>query len=153
MAEVKGGVVAENKKFACIVSRFNETITLRLLQGARDCLLRHQAKAENITVYWVPGAFEMPLTAKKVAESGNFDAVICLGAVIRGETPHFDYVAGGAASGISRVSLDTGIPVIFGVLTCDTTAQAEERSGLKAGNKGWDAAMSAIEMVNLMDQI
>ncbi len=153
MTEVKGHLIAGNKKFACVVSRFNETITDRLLRGARDCLLRHQAKAENITVYWVPGAFEMPLAARKIAESSKFDAIICLGAVIRGETPHFDYVAGGAASGISRVSQETGIPVIFGVLTCDTTAQAEERSGLKAGNKGWDAAMSAIEMANLMDQI
>lgn len=150
---IEGFLDARDKKFAVVVSRFNELISGKLLEGALDCLLRHQAQEEDLTVYWTPGAFEIPLIAQKIAEKKEVDAVICLGAVIRGATPHFEYVAGEAAKGIAQVSLKTGVPVTFGVLTCDSIEQALERAGTKAGNKGWDAALSAIEMVNLLARI
>ncbi len=150
MEQNQGNLDAGGMKFAVIVGRFNQFICESLLHGARDCLQRHGAAAEAIDIFWVPGAFEIPLAAQKAAQSGKYDAVICVGVVIRGATPHFDYVAGMAANGIARVSLDTGIPVLFGVLTTDTIEQAIERAGTKAGNKGWDAALSAIEMVSLL---
>ncbi|MCF6097008.1 6,7-dimethyl-8-ribityllumazine synthase [Thermovorax subterraneus] len=146
---IQAKLTAENLRFGIVVSRFNEFITKKLLEGALDCLVRHGAQDEAIEVYWVPGSFEIPLTAKIMAESGRFDAVICLGAVIRGATPHFDYVAAEVSKGIALVSLETKVPTIFGVLTTDTVEQAVERAGTKAGNKGWDAALTAIEMANL----
>ncbi|MEO2082682.1 MAG: 6,7-dimethyl-8-ribityllumazine synthase [Desulfurobacteriaceae bacterium] len=144
-----GDLCASGFKFAIAVSRFNSFITERLLEGALDCIRRHGGKEEDITVVKVPGAFELPLIAKKLAER-DYDAVIVLGAVIRGETPHFDYVAAEVSKGVSAVSLETGKPVIFGVLTTDTVEQAIDRAGAKAGNKGWEAALAAIEMVNLL---
>jgi len=146
---IQAKLTAENLRFGIVVSRFNEFITKKLLEGALDCLVRHGAQDEAIEVYWVPGSFEIPLTAKIIAESGRFDAVICLGAVIRGATPHFDYVAAEVSKGIALVSLETKVPTIFGVLTTDTIEQAVERAGTKAGNKGWDAVLTAIEMANL----
>ncbi|MGB9814157.1 MAG: 6,7-dimethyl-8-ribityllumazine synthase [Thermovenabulum sp.] len=146
---IQAKLSAENLRFGIVVSRFNEFITGKLLEGALDCLVRHGAVDEDIEVYWVPGSFEIPLTAKILAESGRFDAVICLGAVIRGATPHFDYVAAEVSKGVALVSLETRVPTIFGVLTTDTIEQAVERAGTKAGNKGWDAALTAIEMANL----
>jgi 6,7-dimethyl-8-ribityllumazine synthase len=136
-----------------VVARFNDFITNRLLGGAMDALLRHGATEELIDVAWVPGSFEIPLAAVKMASSGRYDAVICLGAIIRGATPHFDYVAAEASKGVAKVGLDTGVPTVFGVITADTIEQAIERAGTKAGNKGWDAALSAIEMSNLMRQL
>jgi 6,7-dimethyl-8-ribityllumazine synthase len=150
---IQGELTAENKRFAIVVSRFNELIGSKLLDGAMDCLNRHDAREDNIVIYWVPGAFEIPLVAKKAAASGSYDAVICLGAVIRGETPHFDFVASEASKGIALSSLETGIPIIFGVVTTDTVEQAVNRAGTTAGNRGFDAAMAAIEMSNLMDKI
>ncbi|MCJ8172435.1 6,7-dimethyl-8-ribityllumazine synthase [Clostridium botulinum] len=146
----EGRLTAESLKVGIIVSRFNEFITSKLLAGSIDCLKRHGAKEDNIEVCWVPGAFEIPVIAKKMASKGKYDAVICLGAVIRGATPHFDYVSSEVSKGVAHVSLDKEVPVIFGVLTTDTIEQAIERAGTKAGNKGYDAAMSAIEMSNLM---
>ena len=146
----EGKLIAEGLKFGIVIGRFNEFISSKLLGGAIDGLIRHGADEANIEVSWVPGAFEVPLIAQKMAISKKFDAVICLGAVIRGSTPHFDYVAGEVSKGIAKVSLDSGIPVIFGVLTTDTIEQAIERAGTKAGNKGYDAAVTAIEMANLM---
>jgi 6,7-dimethyl-8-ribityllumazine synthase len=145
----EGQLVARDFRFALVVSRFNEFISNRLLAGCLDSLKRHEANDDQIEVIWVPGAFEIPLMAQKAAASGRYDAVICLGAVIRGSTPHFDYVASEVAKGVAKVSLDTGVPVIFGVITSDTIEQAIERAGTKAGNKGWDAALSAIEMAAL----
>ena len=149
----EGHLSAEGKRFAIVTGRFNELISSKLLGGSLDCLKRHSANMDNVAVSWVPGAYEIPLVAKKLAQTGNYDAVICLGAVIRGSTPHFDFVSAEVAKGISRVSLDTNIPVIFGVITTDNIEQAIERAGTKAGNKGWDAAMSAIEMTTLLDTI
>jgi 6,7-dimethyl-8-ribityllumazine synthase len=149
----EGHLVADGLRFGIVVARFNEFITNRLLGGAMDALLRHGADEERIDVAWVPGAFEIPLAAAKMASSGRYDAVICLGAIIRGATPHFDYVAAEASKGIAKVGLDTGVPVIFGVITADTIEQAIERAGTKAGNKGWDAALSAIEMSDLMRKL
>jgi len=137
------------RRFGIVVSRFNDLITRRLLESARDCLVRHGAEDDRIEVAWVPGAWEIPVALRKFAESGRFDAVIALGAVIRGGTPHFEYVSSGVASGVAAVGADAGVPTIFGVLTTDTVEQALERAGSKAGNKGWEAAMAAIEMVNL----
>ncbi len=148
---IEGNLDAGKLKFAIIVSRFNELVSKGLLGGAEDCLKRHGAKDANIDVVWVPGAFEIPLIAKKVAK--DYDAVICLGAVIRGATAHFEYVAGEVSKGIAKVSLDTGVPVIFGVLTTDNLEQALERAGAKPGNKGFAAAMSAIELANLAQAI
>lgn len=146
-------VASENHKFAIIVSRFNELICSKLLSGSIDCLTRHGADEKNIEVFWVPGSFEIPFAAKRIATSGNFSAIICLGAVIRGATPHFDYVSAEVSKGIANVSLETGVPISFGVLTTDTIEQAIERAGTKAGNKGWDSALGAIEMANLFEHI
>ncbi len=150
---IEGMLTGRDRRFGIVVSRFNEFIGGKLLEGALDALRRHEVLAENIATTWCPGAFEIPLVAKQLAQSGRFDAVICLGAVIRGSTPHFDYVAGEAAKGIAQVSLETGVPVAFGVLTTETIEQAIERAGTKAGNKGFEAAMTAIEMANLLSQI
>jgi 6,7-dimethyl-8-ribityllumazine synthase len=150
---VQGMLDAKGKTFGITVSRFNEFITQKLLEGALDCLNRHGADDGKITIAWVPGSFEIPYAAQRMAQSKKFDAVICLGAVIRGQTPHFDYIANEVAKGVARISLDTGVPTIFGVITADTLEQAIERAGTKAGNKGWDAALSAIEMAKLFEQI
>lgn len=146
---LEGNLVGNDLKIGIVVGRFNEFITSKLLGGAEDALRRHGVADENMTVVWVPGAFEIPLATKKLADKGEFDAIITLGTVIRGSTPHFDYVCSEAAKGISKVGMDYNIPVIFGVLTTDTIEQAIERAGTKAGNKGYDAAVSAIEMGNL----
>ncbi len=147
---VEGYYSAKGYRFGLVVSRFNEFISSKLLDGALDALKRHEVREEDIEVFWVPGSFEIPLLAKKAAKCGRFDAVICLGAVIRGDTPHFDYVAAEVTKGVAVVGLETEKPVIFGVITSDTLEQAIERAGSKAGNKGWEAAMSAIEMVDLL---
>jgi 6,7-dimethyl-8-ribityllumazine synthase len=148
----EGNLITQGKKYGIVVGRFNEFISSKLLGGALDALKRHGAAEEEISVAWVPGAFEIPLIAQKMAESGRFDAVITLGAVIRGSTPHFDYVCSEVSKGVAAVSLKTGVPTIFGVLTTDSIEQAVERAGTKAGNKGWEAAATAIEMVNLITQ-
>lgn len=150
---IEGNLIAEGKKFAIIVSRFNDFITDRLVGGAMDGLIRSGARDEDVDVVRVPGAFEIPLVAKKMAGKGRYHAVICLGAVIRGATSHYDYVCAEVSKGIASVSLQSEIPVIFGILTTDTIEQAIERAGTKAGNKGWDAAISAIEMANLMEAV
>ena len=153
MRVYEGKLLAQGLRFGIIVSRFNDFICERLLGGAVDALKRSGADDDAIDVYKVPGAFEIPLLAKKVAETGRYDAVICLGAVIRGSTPHFDYVASEVSKGVASVGLEASIPVAFGVLTTDSLEQAIERAGSKSGNKGWDAAMTAIEMANLVRQI
>jgi len=153
MKILEGKLTAKNMKIAIVVARFNEFITSKLLSGCIDCLIRHEAADEDLTVAWVPGAFEIPMAAKKLAESGKYDAVICLGAVIRGATPHFDYVCAEASKGIAQVSMQTGVPVAFGVLTTENIQQAVERAGTKAGNKGVDCAMTAMEMVNLFKEM
>lgn len=150
---LEGYLSAKGKKVVLVVSRFNELISTKLREGAMDCLIRHDAEEKNITTIWVPGSFEIPLVAQKVAKSGKYDAVVCLGAVIRGGTPHFDYVAGEVAKGVAQVALSSQVPVIFGVITADSIEQAIERAGTKAGNKGWDAALSAIEMADLMTKL
>ncbi len=150
---LEGYLSAKGKKVALVVSRFNELISTKLREGAMDCLIRHDAEEKNITTIWVPGSFEIPLVAQKVAKSGKYDAVVCLGAVIRGGTPHFDYVAGEVAKGVAQVALSSQMPVIFGVITADSIEQAIERAGTKSGNKGWDAALSAIEMADLMTKL
>lgn len=147
---IEGKLTVSNEKFAIVVSRFNEFISSKLLSGAVDELVRHGVSEENITVIWSPGAFEIPVITKKLAKSGKYDAIITLGAIIRGSTPHFDYVSAELSKGIASVSLDTGVPVIFGVLTTENIEQAIERAGTKAGNKGSDAAKAAIEMANLV---
>ncbi len=149
----EGNLDAKNLKFGIAISRFNEIASKGLLDGALDCLKRHGAKEEVIDIVWTPGSFEIPAIAKKMAQSGKYNAVICLGAVVRGGTPHFEYIAGEAAKGIAKASYDTGVPVIFGILTTDTLEQALERSGGKPGNKGFEAALSAIELANLTSQI
>ncbi len=136
---IEGKLTAKGKKFGVVISRFNNLISSQLLLGAQDCLIRHECKQDDITVAWVPGSFEIPLAAKKMAQSSNYDAVICLGAVIRGGTPHFDYIASEVSKGIANVGLETGLQVIFGIITSDTIEQALERAGTKAGNIGWDA--------------
>jgi len=150
---IESNLNAESLSFAIVVSRFNDFITSRLLDGAVDCLKRHGADVTKINVVWVPGAFEIPLIAKRLSESKNYNSVICLGAVIRGSTSHYDYVCNEVSKGIQKVSNDTNIPNIFGVVTTDTIEQAVERAGTKAGNKGWEAALSAIEMGNLLRMI
>lgn len=150
---IEGKLLAEGKNFALVVSRFNDFITEKLLSGAFDALTRSGAKAENIDIVKVPGAFEIPLAAKKLAQKGRYHAVICLGAVIRGATPHFDYVSAEVSKGIAQVSLESSIPIIFGVVTTDTLEQAIERAGTKSGNKGWSAAMAAVEMANLIEAV
>ena len=146
----EGKLTGKGLKFALVVGRFNEFISTHLLSGALDNLRRHETADDDIDIAWVPGAFEMPLIAQKLAASARYDAVICLGAVIRGCTPHFDYVASEVAKGIANVGLETGVPVVFGVLTTDSVEQAVERAGTKAGNKGWAAATTALEMANLL---
>ena len=153
MPTYEGRLDAAGLRVAVVVSRFNELITRQLLEGARDGLRRHGADEETLSVVWVPGAFEIPPVAQRLARSGAFDAVVCLGAVIRGATPHFDHVANQTAAGIARAAQETGVPVIFGILTTDTIEQAIERAGTKAGNKGFDAAVAAIEMANLLRQL
>ena len=150
---IEGHLVAEAKRFALVVSRFNDFISDRLVSGALDALQRSGVSGESIDIVKVPGSFEIPLIAKKTAQAKKYDAVICLGAVIRGSTPHFDYVAAEVSKGIANVSLETGVPVIYGIITTDTIEQAIERAGTKAGNKGWDAAVAAIEMTNLITSI
>lgn len=145
--------MAEGQRIGIVAGRFNEFITGKLLGGAVDAFVRHGGEEKNITVAWVPGAFEIPLTAQKMVESGKYDAVVCLGAVIRGATPHFDMVANEATKGVAQVGLRTGVPVIFGILTTDSIEQAVERAGTKAGNKGFEAVATAIEMINLLKQI
>lgn len=153
MKVIQGELQAKGLKFAIIVSRFNDFITGKLLDGAVDALMRHGAKEEDVDVVKVPGAFEIPLAAKKVAEKGSYNAVICLGTVIRGATPHFDYVAAEVSKGVASASLDTGVPIAFGVLTTDTIEQAVERAGTKSGNKGFDAAVTAIEMAQVFKKL
>ncbi len=145
----EGQLIARDFKFGLVVSRFNEMLSQKLLSGALDALKRHEAQDENIDVSWVPGAFEIPFAAKKMADSKKYDAVICLGVIIRGSTPHFEYIASEVTKGVAKVGLDSGVPTIFGVITSDTIEQAIERSGTKVGNKGWDAAVGAIEMADL----
>ncbi|BFH69354.1 6,7-dimethyl-8-ribityllumazine synthase [Paenibacillus dendritiformis] len=149
----EGHLVSEGLKYGIVAGRFNEFIVSKLLSGALDALKRHGVKDEEISVAWVPGAFEIPLIAQKMAESGKYDAVITLGAVIRGFTPHFDYVCSETAKGVAQVNMKTGVPTVFGVLTTDSIEQAIERAGTKAGNKGWEAAATAIEMANLTNQL
>ncbi|MGN1318133.1 MAG: 6,7-dimethyl-8-ribityllumazine synthase [Lachnospirales bacterium] len=149
----EGNLVSKNKKYAIVVARFNEFITNKLLSGALDALSRHGVNDDDIFVAWVPGAFEIPIAAQKFAKSGKYDAVICLGAVIRGATSHYDYVCSEVSKGCAQVGLATGVPTIFGVVTTDNIEQAIERAGTKAGNKGYDAATTAIEMVSLFDEI
>ena len=149
----EGTLIGKGLKFGLVVSRFNEFFTQKLLEGAQDALLRHGVSEEDIDIAWTPGSFEIPLIAQKMAQSKKYDAVICLAAVIRGGTPHFEYISAEVTKGIAKVNLDSGIPVIYGVITTDTLEQAIERSGTKAGNKGFDAAVSAIEMANLVKSI
>ena len=149
----EGQLDAKGRKFGIAVSRFNDLVTTRLLAGALDCIARHGGDDDGIEIVWVPGAFELPIAAKKLAESGRFDAIICLGAIVRSDSPHFDYVAGESAKGIARVGLDSGVPVIFGVITADTVDQAVQRAGIKSGNRGWDAALNAVEMASLMAEL
>jgi 6,7-dimethyl-8-ribityllumazine synthase len=154
MKQIQGNLVAPaDAKFAIVVSRFNEFVTGKLLGGALDCLGRHKAPEENIEVFWSPGSFEIPLLAQRLAASGHYEAVICLGAVIRGGTDHYQYVASEVAKGVAQASMQTDVPCIFGVLTCDTIEQAIDRAGAKSGNKGSEAAAAAIEMVNLLRQV
>lgn len=150
---VEGDLIARDARFAIVASRFNEFLVSKLVEGALDAIRRHGGEAATVTLAWVPGAFEIPLAAKALAESGKHDAVICLGAVVRGNTPHFDYVAGEAAKGIGQVGLSTGVPCIFGVVTTENLEQAIERCGTKLGNKGFEAAVTAIEMVNLLKKL
>jgi 6,7-dimethyl-8-ribityllumazine synthase len=153
MKVYEGKLSATDIKFGIIVSRFNDMITKRLLEGALDCIERHHGGSENIDLLYVPGAFEIPVTAKKIAQSKKYDAIICLGTLIRGNTPHFDYISSEVSKGIAQVALDFSIPVTFGVLTTDSIEQAIERAGTKAGNKGWDAAIAAIEMADLFKKL
>jgi 6,7-dimethyl-8-ribityllumazine synthase len=150
---IKVNLIAKDKKFGIIVSRFNEFLSSKLLEGAIDTLQQHGAQDNSMSVVWVPGAFEIPIIAQKMAKSKKYDSIICLGTIIRGETPHFDYIAGEAAKGVSKVSLDTGVPCAFGIITADNLEQAIERTGTKHGNKGRDAALSAIEMANLLEKL
>jgi len=149
----EGMLIGKGLKFAIVVSRFNELITTRLLEGARDALLRHGVDEEDIEIAWTPGCFEIPLIAKKMAQRGGYNAVICLGAVIRGGTPHFEYVASEVNRGIGKITLDTGLPIMQGIITADTLEQAIERAGTKEGNRGFTVAVSAIEMANLLNAI
>lgn len=150
MKTYEGKLVAKGLRFGVVASRFNELLSSKLLDGALDALKRHDADEKAIDLAWVPGAFELPLAAQRMAATGRYDAIICLGVIIRGSTPHFEYVAAEAAKGIAKVSLDSGVPVAFGVITADSVDQAVERAGTKAGNKGWQAAVVAIEMADLM---
>lgn len=153
MTEITGDLLARGRRFAIVAARFNEVVTSKLAEGATACLRAHGIADEDLVLAWVPGAFEIPLVARRLASSGGFDAVICLGAVIRGETAHFDHVAGQAAEGIRRAAEETGVPVIFGVLTTETFEQATDRAGGKHGNKGWEAAMAAIETASVLERL
>ena len=153
MKKIEGMIVANGAKIGIVAARFNEFIVSKLVSGAEDALLRHSGNPDDISVAWVPGAFEIPVVAKKMAMSGKYDAVICLGAVIRGATSHYDYVCNEVSKGIASVSLESGIPVMFGVVTTENIEQAIERAGTKAGNKGYDCAMGALEMIDLMKQL
>ncbi len=150
---IEGQLNAKGKRFGLVASRFNELVVRKLVEGAEDCILRHGGEEENLDLIWVPGSFEIPLTAFRMAATKKYDAVICLGAVIRGATPHFEYIASEVTKGIAQVNLQTGVPTIYGIITADTLEQALERAGTKMGNKGWDAALTAIEMVNLLPKI
>lgn len=150
---LEGQLEATGKKFGFVAARFNELVVRKLVEGAIDCIVRHGGKEEDIEIAWVPGSFEIPLAAQKMANSGRYDAVVCLGAVIRGATPHFEYIAAEVTKGIAQINLQSGVPTLYGIITADTLEQALERAGTKMGNKGWDAALSAIEMVNLLPQI
>ncbi len=149
----EGKLVSEKAKYVIVISRFNDFIGNKLLSGSLDCLHRHNVSDKEIEVVWTPGAFEIPAVARKLADTGRYEAIICLGAVIRGSTPHFEYISAEVSKGIAQVALQAGMPVIFGVITADTIEQSIERAGTKSGNKGWDAALSAIEMVNLYRSI
>lgn len=153
MKIIEGDLQAKGLKFGIVVSRFNNFITSRLLEGAQDALLRHGAKEDDIVIIKVPGSFEIPLATKKLASKGYYNAIICLGTIIRGATPHFEYIAAEVSKGIATVSLESGIPITFGVITCDTIEQAIERAGTKSGNKGWDAAITAIEMAHVLKKL
>lgn len=150
---IEGKLDAKGLRTAIVASRFNDFVTARLIEGAVDCLLRHGSGEGDITVLRVPGSFEIPLAAKRAASTGRYDAVVCLGALIRGQTPHFDYIAAEVTKGVAQVSLDTGVPVTFGVITADTLEQAVDRAGAKAGNKGFEAALGAVEMADLLRQV
>lgn len=150
---LEGHLKGEGRRVGIVVSRFNSFVTERLLEGALDCLTRHETDPESVAVARVPGSWEIPLAARKLTESGNYDGIICLGAVIRGATPHFDYVAAEVSKGVASISLETGVPIAFGVLTTETVEQAVERAGSKAGNKGWDAAATVLEMMDLVPQL
>ncbi len=150
---IQGKLIGKDKKFGIVVGRFNEFISSKLLAGALDCLQRHDVNDDDIEIAWVPGSFEIPLTALRLANSKKYDAVLCLGAVIRGATPHFDYIAAEVTKGVAHVNLQTGVPTVYGIITADTIEQAIERAGTKAGNKGWDGALTALEMVNLFEKI
>lgn len=152
MKTVKGNLIGKGKRFALIVSRFNEFISQRLLEGAVDCLLRHGVAESDITAYWTPGSFEIPGLARRLLK-GQIDGVICLGTIIRGETPHFDYIAGEVTKGIAALNMEGGAPVVYGIITADTTDQAIERAGTKMGNKGWDAALTGLELADLYTQL
>ena len=153
MKIIEGELQAKGLKFGIVISRFNEFITSKLLDGAKDALVRHGAKEDDIEVAKVPGSFEIPMIAKKMAAKGAYNAIICLGTVIRGATPHFEYISAEVSKGIASASMDTGVPIAFGIITCDTIEQAVERAGTKSGNKGWDAAMTAIEMAQLLKKV
>lgn len=153
MKIIEGQLSAAGKRFGIVVARFNSFCSKQLLEGALDCLKRHGVAEKNISVSWVPGSFEIPMTANRMAKSKKFDSIICLGVLIRGQTPHFDYIASEATKGIAQVAMSTGIPTAYGVITADTLEQAIERSGTKAGNKGWEAALSAIEMTDLFNKL
>jgi len=153
MRTFEGKLVGKGLKFAIVVSRFNEVVTTRLLEGALDCLFRHDVQKEDVEIFWTPGSFEIPVTAKKLAQTGKYDAIICLGCLIRGDTPHFDFLSAEVTKGVAQVSLEHTLPVIFGILTADTLEQAFERSGAKQGNKGFQAALSALEMANLFKEM
>ena len=153
MPEFSGAPRGQGRRCAVVVSRFNELITQRLLDGALDGLVRHGVAFDDVDVFWVPGAWELPAAARRAAAADRYDAIVALGAVIRGDTPHFDYVAGEASRGLAAASADFDIPIAFGVLTCDTMAQAEARAGGEHGNKGWDSALAALEMADLLDQV
>jgi 6,7-dimethyl-8-ribityllumazine synthase len=150
MAVYEGHLVGTGLRVACVVSRFNELLSTRLLAGAQDGFVRHGVAAEDIDVAWVPGAFEIPLVVRRLAETGRYQSIVALGVIIRGGTPHFEYVASEVSTGVAKITIDTGVPVMFGVITADTIEQAVERAGTKAGNKGWEAALAAIEMANLV---
>ena len=153
MKIIEGELQAKGLKFGIVISRFNDFITSKLLEGSKDALLRHGAKEDDIEVVKVPGSFEIPMVAKKLAAKGTYSAIICLGTVIRGATPHFEYISAEVSKGIASASIETGIPIAFGIITCDTIEQAVERAGTKSGNKGWDAAITAIEMAQLIKKL